>query len=179
MNLQSIVVVILRLTALSFILKMLLVIMPVLMWNPKLLSGDFKLIFSRMWTFFPWFLVFIGAAVFLWILALPLARLITRRIPMDFSPVNLVLADCYTLAFVVLGLFCIVDNLPEVINSAYHLIVVVSDFGSCWRGRIAFNQILYAFTPFIVGIVLFIKSRSLAVALAKRQEKDEGAGRNG
>lgn len=180
MKLQSIVVVILRLMTIAFILKAFLIMIPYMdqLFRIILLKG-YRTFFSQLWLFFPWLSIFTFTlcAIVLWVFALPVACFLTRRDGPDLVKVNLTLADCYTFAFVVFGVFCIVDNLAGVINSLWRLFDIVSQSWTYWRGRFDFSRMLQAFIPFISGIILLMKSRSWALALAERQEKDEDAGK--
>ncbi|OGV49509.1 MAG: hypothetical protein A2017_22010 [Lentisphaerae bacterium GWF2_44_16] len=174
MKLQSIVVVVLRLMALSLVFKLIIVLVPVIVWFPQMFHGNFKLFFFNMWTSLLVFLVFVGCIVVMWMFAYPLARLITRQTSVDLAPINLDLPDCYTIALVVLGLLGIMDNLSDVIDIVYYVIVAIMEYGLYWKGQIDINKVLRALGPFIFGVILLVKSRTWALALAKRQGKDEG-----
>lgn len=178
MKLQSIVVVVLRLMALSFILKGILIMIPYLdQLSRILLSGGHRIFLSQIWLFLPWLsiLTFVISAILIWVFAIPFSRFLTRGVSQDIFTCNLGLADFYTIAFVGLAAFCIVDNLPQVINSAFHLFDIVSQSWIYWKRRSDFSRMLQAFIPFVFGVILLAKSRTWALALAKRQGKDEGA----
>src|SRR5438132_10116916 len=60
-------------------------------------------------------------AVLLWVLALPIARLVTKRVPQEVSLGVLTLADCYSFAFVGVGLFYVASGLPHVLTWGHYV----------------------------------------------------------
>ena len=177
MNLQSLVVVVLRLVSLNFLLQAAVQLTPSLLrfidLYQRVPPDD-----SRSLFLLPW-LVTIGvilSAVLLWAFALPIARLVTRSLPQDVSFGALSLVDCYSVAFIGIGLLYIASHLPQVLNWVHFLFTsAASDSGNSWKEGVRGYDISQAFIPFIVGIVLFVKGRSWAVALARGHEKTKPA----
>jgi hypothetical protein len=172
MNLQSIVVVLLRLMALHLVL---LVIQMIPMWLvlwPELLVQNS----DERWLYF-WLLVFVmvillASAVLLWVRALPLARLVTRPVSLEVSLGSLSLADCYSIAFIGLGLYQMVANLAGVLTFL-HLMYTATNSVADWMEPDKLSHIFNAILPFMIGLVLFIKGRRWAVKLAARQQPAE------
>lgn len=175
MNLQSIVVVVLRLMALNCVLDAVVQMMPQMLQVLGIYESS-RGPHSLALAVFPWLVLvaMIVAAVLLWILALPLARLVTRGVSHDLSFGSLSLIDCYSIAFMAVGLFYISSHLPQVLNWTHYLFkAAASDSGDRWKEGVQWYDVSAAFIPFIIGVVLFVKGRSWAVALARRQEKPE------
>jgi hypothetical protein len=124
----------------------------------------------------PW-LMLIGlviCAVLLWVLSLPIARLVTKSVPQEVSLGGLALTDCYSLAFLGVGLLYIASGLPQVLSWGHYLFkMAASTSGDSWKEQVNFYQVWQAVIPFILGVVLFVKGRAWAVALASRQQKAE------
>jgi hypothetical protein len=176
-NLQSLIVVILRLMALNFFLQAAVRLSPQLLRINQISRKDE---FDRIATYLvvPVTMV-IGltmGAILIWVFALPIARLVTRGVSRDLSFGSLSLVDCYSVAFIGIGLFYIASHFPQVLNWAHFLFTsAASSGGDSWKEGVRGYDISQAFIPFIVGIVLFVKGRSWAVALARLQERSESA----
>lgn len=175
MNLQSLVVVILRLMALDFLLRVAVQLTPQMLSFLRLSErspqGE-----SLVQAALP--VLVLGAlvvsAVLLWTLAPRIARLVTRRLPQDISFGAMSLVDCYSIAFIGVGLLYIASGLPQVLNWGHYVLKMAASMsGDSWKEQVNFYYVSQAFLPFIVGILLFINGRSWAVALARRQEKTE------
>jgi len=169
MNLQSLVVVVLRLMALDFLLRVAVQLTPQLLLYLGLYqrspidSGPSVL---------PWLALaaLIASAVLLWFLALPIARFVTRGVSHDLSFGAMSLVDCYSIAFMAVGLFYISSGLPSVLNWTHYLFkMAATSAGSSWKEDVKWYDVSQAFIPFIVGIVLFVNGRTWAVGLARRQ----------
>ena len=170
MNLQSLVVVVLRLMALDFLLRVAVQLTPQLLQffhlYERLPRDD-----SRSLMVLPW-LVLVGllaAALLLWFLALPIARFVTRGVSQDLSFGAMSLVDCYSIAFMAVGLFYIAADLPEALNWAHYFFKTAASGRRDTGEGVSGYVVSQAFIPFIVGIVLFVNGRRWAVALARRQ----------
>src|SRR5688572_17180016 len=108
MNLQSLVVIVLRLLALDFLLRVAVQLTPQLLQYLRVYESS-QLDGSRSFMVLPWLMLvgLIVAAVLLWFLALPIARFVTRGVSQDLSFGTMSLADCYSIAFMAVGLFYI------------------------------------------------------------------------
>jgi hypothetical protein len=165
MNLQSLVVVVLRLMALDFLLRVAVQLTPTLLINLKLWER------SQLDIVLPWIVlaVLVVCAVLLWFLALPIARLVTRGVSHDLSFGAMSLVDCYSIAFMAVGLFYISSHLPQVLNWSHYLFkVAATKAGDSWKEGVQWYDVTQAFIPFIVGVVLFVNGRRWAVALARK-----------
>ena len=177
MNLQSLIVVVLRLMALNFFLQVALQLSPQLLRFTEISRQDGN---TGMGSYLvvPIITVIglIAGAILIWVFALSIARFVTRGVSRDLSFGSLSLVDCYSVAFIAIGLFYIVSHFPRVLNWAHFLFTsAASNSGDSWKEGVRAYDISQAFIPFIVGIVLFVKGRSWAVALARWQEKSESA----
>ena len=86
----------------------------------------------------------------------------------------LTLADCYSFAFVGVGLLYVASGLPHVLTWGHYVFkMAASTSGESWKEQVNFYQVSQAFIPFIVGLLLFVKGRAWAMALASRQGKTE------
>jgi len=171
MNLQSLVVVVLRLMALDFLLRVAVQLTPQILMVLRL-SSHSPLDDSRSDLAVP--LLFIVAmiicAVLFWVFALPIARLVTRGVSHDLSFGAMSLVDCYSIAFMAVGLFYISSNLPSVLNWTHYLFkMAATSAGSSWKEDVKWYDVSQAFIPFIVGVILFVNGRRWAVILARRQ----------
>jgi hypothetical protein len=109
-------------------------------------------------------------AVLFWVFALPIARLVTRGISHDLSFGAMSLVDCYSIAFMSVGLFYISSNLPQVLNWAHFLFkAAATKAGNSWKEGVNWYDVSQAFIPFIVGLLLFVNGRRWAVTLSRRQ----------
>lgn len=172
-NLQSLVVVALRLLALDFLLRAAIQLTPHMIslaqnsarspLSPSLPSIEY--------TVFPWLVLngLVVGAILLWVCALPIARMVTSGVAQDLSFGGTSLADCYSVAFIGLGLFYISGHLAQVLNWTHYLFkAAASSPGDSWKEEVPWYNITQAYIPFIVGLVLFVKGRKWAVALARR-----------
>jgi hypothetical protein len=170
MNLQSLVVVVLRLMALDFLVRVAVQLTPqilmVLRWSSRSPLDD-----SRSVMVLPLLVLaaMVICTVLLWVFALPIAQLVTRGISHDLSLGAVSLVDGYSIAFMAVGLFYISGHLPQVLNWAHFFLKTAAsghgDPEDTYRGY----DVSQAFIPFIVGVVLFVNGRKWAVALARRQ----------
>lgn len=171
MNLQTLIVVVLRLMSLNFLLQVAIQLSPQVLRlseeYPSLKEVDSRslLVLSS--------LLIIGlviGAVLLWLFALPIARLATRGVPHELSFGSLSLADCYSVAFIGMGLFYIANYLPQILNWTHYLFKTAASYpGNDWKGQVQWYSVSSVFIPFIVGVVLFVNGRRWAIMLARRQ----------
>ncbi len=171
MNLQSLIVVVLRLLALDFLLRVAVQLTPQLLQFLRIYERS-PLDDSQSFMVLPWLMLIglVAAAALLWFLALPIARLVTRGVSHDLSFGAMSLVDCYSIAFMAVGLFYISSHLPQVLNWGHFLFkAAASHSGDSWKEGVEWYQVSQAFIPFIVGVVLFVNSRRWAVALGRRQ----------
>lgn len=174
MNLQSIVVVALRLLALDFLFR------SVLELSPKV----FQLLqlYRRSWptepaleTAFPWLLLagLATGAILLWVFALPVARFVTKGAPQEVSLGTLTLADCYSVTFIGFGLYFIVGSFPQVLAWCHYLFkLAASTGGDSWKEQLTY-EVAGVFIQFALGVLLFVKGRAWALALACRDKATE------
>lgn len=177
MNLQSLIVVILRLMALNFFLQVAVQLSPQLLRFTEV-SRQGGLSDMGSYLVVPVIMVIglIMGAILIWVFALPMARFVTRGVSRDLSFGSVSLVDCYSVAFIGIGLFYIASHFPQVLNWAHFLFTsAASSAGDSWKEGVRGYDISQAFITFIVGIVLFVKGRSWAVRLARSQEKSESA----
>src|SRR6266481_3300638 len=171
MDLQTLIVVILRLMSLNFLLQVAVQLAPQILRFTEMYQRA-PLDDSRSLLVLPWLLVIglIISAVLLWVFALPIARFVTRGVSHDLSFGALSLVDCYSIAFIGVGLFYIASHLPRVLNWTHYLFkAAASKTGDSWKEGVQWYDVSQAFIPFIVGVVLFTNGRRWAVALARRQ----------
>src|ERR1041384_6909352 len=120
MNLQTLVVVLLRLVSLNFLLGVAAQFAPLLLrFTSAYQRGDFYGLLGLSW------LLIIGlavGAVLLWLFAPPIAKLVTRGQPLELSFGTLGLADCYSIAFIGVGLFYSVGHAAQVLNWMHYLL---------------------------------------------------------
>ena len=170
MNIQSLVVIVLRLMALDFLLRVAVQLTPEILAFVHLYARPSENI-PHSFVALP-ILVFAGLiafAVILWFLALRIARFVTRGVPPDLSIGVLSLADCYSIAFIGVGLFYISSHLPQVMNWAHYLLKMsASSSGDSWKEQVRWYDVSQAVITFIMGVVLFVNGRRWAVALARR-----------
>lgn len=164
MRIETLVVVVLRLLALDFLLRCAVQLTPLLM--PYLISthGAEKPVV-------PWFIAgaLIISAIALWLGAPLVARVVTHNVSSTISFGSMSLADCYSIAFIGVGLFYVVSHFPEVLNwGHYWFQAAASNAGSTWSDGLNKYQITQAIVPFVVGAILFVNGRRWGIALAKR-----------
>ena len=171
------IVVILRLMALNFLLQVAVQLSPQLLRFTEVsrLGGSSN---PGSYLAAPLIMVIglIIGAVLIWVFALSIARFVTRGVSRDLSFGSLSLVDCYSVAFIGIGLFYIASHFPQVLNWAHYLFkAAASQPGDTWKQGVQWYDVSSAFITFIVGIALFVKGRSWAIALARWQEKSESA----
>ena len=171
MNLQSLVVVVLRLMALDFLLRIAIQLTPQLLqflhlYERSPLDGSSSsvalplLVLSGM----------IVSAVLLWVFALPIARLVTAGVSHELSFGAMSLVDCYSIAFMSVGLLYIVSHLTPVLNWTHYLFkTAASTPSNAWKEQVSWYDVAQAFIPFIIGTILFVNGRRWAVTLAGKQ----------
>ena len=165
MNVQSLVVIVLRLMALNFFLWVVVEISTAAL----VAAGIYHRSADEAPVTIGWVLVgvLVLSAILLWVLAPPLARLVARGVPLELSLGNLSLADCYSIAFLGMGLFFAVSHLASVWN--WSLFLARWIFHSSyyvWNAREHGHELANAFLPFIAGIILIWKRQKWALALA-------------
>jgi hypothetical protein len=111
-------------------------------------------------------------AVLLWIFAMPIARLVTRGVSQDVSFGAMSLVDCYSIAFMAVGLFYMCSHLPQVLNWGHYFLKTAAPGHRDIEEGVSGYEVSQAFIPFIVGAVLFVNGRRWAVALARQQTVD-------
>ena len=164
-NIQSLVVIVLRLTALNFLLRVVLEISTPLLAA----TGMFPRPADDAPMAIGWVLAggLVLGAIFLWALAAPFARLIAQGVPHELSLDNLSLADCYSIAFLGVGTVYMVGHLPGVWNwSLFFARSIFHRLNYPLNDPARSYDIANAFIPFIVGMILVWKRRNWAVALA-------------
>jgi hypothetical protein len=177
MNLQSLIVVTLRLMALNFFLQVAVQLSPQLLRFTEM-SRQGGVSDMSSYLAVPVIMVagLIAGAILIWVFALSIARFVARGVSHDLSFGSLSLVDCYSVAFIGIGLFYIASHFPQVLNWTHYLFKsAASKPGDTWKEGVQWYDVSSAFITFIVGIVLFVKGRSWAVALARWQEKSESA----
>ena len=177
MNLQSLIVVILRLMALNFFLQVAVQLSPQLLRFTEVSRQDgFGSMASYLVAPIIMVIGLIVGAILIWVFALPIARFVTRGVSRDLSFGSLSLVDCYSVAFIGIGLFYIASHFPQILNWTHYLFkAAASQPGGTWKEGVQWYDVWSAFVPFVVGVVLFVNGRSWAVALGRRQEKSESA----
>jgi hypothetical protein len=175
MNLQSVVVIVLRLMSLDLLLRAATQLTPWLLEMFRLHPhSPFDKSSSPLGAL-PWLVLagIIVGAILLWVLARPIARMVTRGVPHDLFVGALSLADCYSIIFMGVGLFYIAGHLAQVLNWTHYLFrAAASTSGNSWKEEVEGYQISEAFIPFIVGVVLFLNGRKWARALARKHTED-------
>lgn len=170
MNLQSLVVVILRLLAIDFLLRAAVQLTPLLLHFIQVTEPMSR--YSTSYVVVPW-LIIVGViitAVVLWVLAMPIARFVTRGVSNDLTFGAMSLTDCYSIAFMGVGLFYIASHLPQVLNWMHFLLKVAASGTRNSGDDVLGYDVSKVVITFIVGVVLFLNGRRWAVALAGRQE---------
>ncbi|HEX7862624.1 MAG TPA: hypothetical protein VF773_19980 [Verrucomicrobiae bacterium] len=175
MSLRSLVVVSLRIIALKFLLNIFLTVVPQLVLlehstQSMPLTNPFSI------TFIVVLAALITGACMLWSLALPLAQRITRGLPPDISFGALARVDCYTIAFLAIGLWLTAVHFPHVLNWSHYLFRLAATGPT--PGEEAISQvnkyeIFSSVLPFIIGILLFLNGRKWSHKLARRDEHIE------
>jgi len=164
-NIHTLLALGLRLTAVNFLVRMLVEIS-----TPLLISaGIYQRPTDQAPMMIAWALVgalFLGG-VLLWSLAVPVARLVARGVPGDISFDNLTLADCYSLSFVGLGMVYIVGHSAGAWNwTMYFLRWLFHRQYTPWSDPGRGYEIMGIFIPFTAGILLVLMRKKLAHMLA-------------
>ena len=164
MNLQSLVVVALRLMALNFLLEVIGMSIATVILQLNAPSSSNSSLYSLL--FYPGGLLV--CPFLLWFLSQSIARLVTRRLTQDISFGAMPLADWYSIAFIGIGLYYIASYLPTVLKLICNLFKCMS--GGCFIGGAgdAVSTVSQIFIPFIAGILLFAFGRKWAVMLARK-----------
>ena len=154
MPLSSIVVIVLRLFALNWLATAI----PLFLSAATSGSPRDQQLLSRLLPYAPAVLVLI-LAVAVWLLARPVARLVSRGVDGSVSVGGLSRADLYSFAFVFLGLLFVLSSFADVINWV-HYFATVSREGPRSDPRV---QNLYQLTrPFVtlaLGLVSLLGAR--------------------
>jgi hypothetical protein len=169
MNLQSMVVVALRLLALNLLFRGFLELSPKAFQLLKLYQSS-SASQSPVETAVPYLvpLVIFTVALLLWLFALPVARFVTRELSEHVEIGALTLADCYSVAFVGFGLYYSLGSLPQVLAWSHFLLKeIASTSGDSWKEELTY-EVLGVFIKFVLGLLLFVKGRKWALALASR-----------
>jgi hypothetical protein len=168
MNVKSLIVIVLRLIALNFLVRVI-----VELTTPLLVfAGVYHRTSDDASMPVGWVLVItlVLGAICLWVLALPVARLVARGVPNEISLGDLSLADCYSIIFMCVGLCYIVGHAAGVWNwTVFMLNSMIHGPRYPWNDRGRGYEIANAFIPFIIGLALLIKRRKWALALAGNQ----------
>jgi len=174
MKLQSLIVVALRLIALNFLLNIAVQLTPPMLQYLQVYgtsAGDG----SSSFLVVPW--LFLAAIIFsaalLWVMALPIARFVTRGVSQEISLGSLSLTDCYSIAFIGVGVFYIAGYLPELLNWAHFFLKTAASKPQFEDNTFSPYDVSRTIMSFIFGVILFVNGRSWAVALARRQERTE------
>ena len=125
----------------------------------------------------PLYLLGFGIAVLsamLWKFAARIARLVTRQLPQDISFGVLSLIDCYSIAFIGMGVLFLGSNLPLiVINGFYIFMTAANSHGPEWMAKINFYKVSEPIMQFVIGLLLFLNGRTWAKAVSVKQESSE------
>jgi hypothetical protein len=177
MNLQSLIVVILRLMALNFFLRVAIQLLPQLLRITEMSrQGGPADMGSYLAVPVSMVIALTLGSILIWLFALRIARFVTRGVSRDLSFGSLSLVDCYSVAFIGVGLFYIASHLPQVLNWGHYVFkAATSRPGDTWKQEVQWYGVWSAFIPFIVGIVLLVKGRSWAVALGRSQGQSDSA----
>jgi hypothetical protein len=169
MNLKNIVIVVIRLLALNFLLQ------GAIQFAPQLFSyaAAYQRGVDTSWLLgLAWITIvgLIGSAILLWVFSVFIAGMVTSDVPPEFSIGSLTLADCYSIAFMGVGLGLIGSHFSGVLTWSYYLIRMASIHpAETWKEQVNWSNVLQGFVPFIIGIILFVNGRKWAIALARRQ----------
>jgi len=173
MNLQSLVVVVLRLMALDFLLRVATQFTPQVLLYLKLYPRSPTGIGPSL---SPWLVLAALAvgAVLIWFMAIPISRFVVRGVPPNLSFGAMSLVDCYCIAFMGVGLYYVSSYLPQVLNWAHYLFTMsATNSGDDWKRQVQWYDVSNAFVTFILGVFLFLKGRNWAVVLARWQMREE------
>lgn len=164
MNLKSLVVVALRLMALNFLFQSVIQFL-MIMQMYKHLPTDYLSLSTEFTVVGGMFI----CTVILWCFALPIAKLATHRLPRYLSLGTVSLVDCYSIAFIGMGLFYSIGHLAAVLHRACSLFKKAAFcYKYSWIEELSSFYIAQEFIPFIIGFFLFLYSRKWAELLAKK-----------
>jgi hypothetical protein len=123
MNLQSLIVVVLRLMALNFFLQVAIQLSSQLLRFSEM-SREGGLADMGSYLAVPVIMVvgLIVAAILIWVFAVSIARFVTRSVSRDLSFGSLSLVDCYSVAFIGIGLYYVASHFPQVLNWAHYFL---------------------------------------------------------
>ena len=175
MNLQSLVVILLRILALNFLVQIIVTFLPQFyLYRDSFGSNPLSNPISFIYILFVAALV--TGACMLWSLALPLAQRITHGLPVELSFGALSRVDCYSIAFMAVGLWLAAVHFIQTLNWAHYLFRLAASDRT--PGQETFSQlngydISSSVIPFIMGIILFLNGRNWAHRLALRDERIE------
>lgn len=175
MNLQSLVVIALRILALKFLVDIVVTFLPQLyLYRDSFGATPVSNPITFVYVLF--IAALVAGALMLWSLALPLARRISCGLPLELSFGALSRPDCYSVAFIGVGVWLISVHFVQTLNWAHYLFRLAATDRRPEEG--AFSQIngydiSAAVVPFIVGIILFLNGRKWAQRLAERDERIE------
>lgn len=163
MNLTSLVVIIIRLLSLDFLLR------AALQTAPQL----FQFIVAQSETarsLIPPTIIYSGIlamAVALWLLATPVARLVTHALPQEVSAGALSLADLYSVGFISIGLYYVINRITPSIFALIFLLKVFSGESSS-IGPVNWYEVMDSIVPLLAGLALFFRGRRWACVLSKQ-----------
>ena len=162
MNIQSLVAVALRLSALNFLLWTVLESLPVLVRLVQVTGSPQNLDFGV------WLTVglLLSATLGMWVFAIPLSRLVAKGLPRDTGTGLFSLADGYSVAFIGFEVYFGILHAPHALAWGIHLLKSAASGGDSWKEGINMNDLLHAMVPFVAGLTLFFKGRRWAVSLA-------------
>lgn len=172
MNLKDLVVVAIRLLALEFALRIVTLLPQLALYftegqkvSPASGLAVLPLTFC---------VVYLCGAILLWAFAKPIGEIVSRGLSPELSFGRMSLADCYTIAFVGMGVFNVSNCFPQALNWALFLFQsAASSGGTSWKEGVNWQDVFQAEFPFVFGVVLFANGRRWALKLAARQTTGE------
>jgi hypothetical protein len=112
----------------------------------------------------------------LWVVSGKIARLVMRKVPEEISFGQMSLLDCYTIAFVGIGLYFLALNVSPILNWGVYLLKLASASpGATWTDQVNFYTVADFGISFVVGLVLFLNGRRWARSMAFRDEQIDSA----
>lgn len=167
------VVVVLRLLALDFLLRGVLLTAPQVFNILGSVSLSTQL--HEIMQVVPWVIIGVLAlsAILLWLYAPAIARLVTSGVSQEVSLGAITLADWYSIAFIGVGLFYMTSNFALILNWCHYFFKLAAsnrpESGQAFDGYVVSSAII----PFIMGIILFVNGRKWGAILARKQLKSE------
>jgi hypothetical protein len=169
MNLQSVVVVLLRLSSLNFLVSLLLQVPYVATYISR--SASYGSSSGLVWISL-FLVVGLICAALIWVMAPAISRLMTRGLSQEVPLGALSLTDCYSVAFVGIGLFLAAGHLSQVLYWLFYSLHAASTMPEdSWKTTLNGYSISQAVISFIIGIVLLVNGRKWAVALSQRDSR--------